>query len=148
MCDRLWTELWRDSGGCTTQGAPKGKAERRNSQVKGQGAEEEIFPRLLARFFVYLREEKDMKAIVTVIGEDQVGIIADVTTTLAKQQVNVLDISQTIMQQFFTMMMLVDVSHAVISFEDVQKELKAVGEKMNVSIQIQNEEIYHAMHRL
>ena len=147
MCDRLWTELWRDSGGYT-QGAPKGKAERRNSQVKGQGAEDGNFPRLLARFFVYLREEKDMKAIVTVIGEDQVGIIADVTTSLAKQQVNVLDISQTIMQQFFTMMMLVDVSQAAISFEDVQKELKAVGEKMNVSVQIQHEEIYHAMHRL
>lgn len=89
-----------------------------------------------------------MKAIVTVIGEDQVGIIAEVTATLAKQQVNVLDISQTIMQQFFTMMMMVDVSHAAICFEEVQKELKVVGDKMNVSIQIQNEEIYHAMHRL
>lgn len=89
-----------------------------------------------------------MKAIVTVIGEDQVGIIAEVTMALAKQRVNVLDISQTIMQQFFTMMMLVDVSDALLSFEEIQQELKAVGEKMNVSIQMQHEEIYHAMHRL
>ena len=89
-----------------------------------------------------------MKAIVTVIGEDQVGIIAEVTKCLAKQEVNVLDISQTIMQQFFTMMMLVEVSNALVSFEEIQKELKAVGEKMNVSIQMQHEDIYHAMHRL
>jgi len=89
-----------------------------------------------------------MKAIVTVIGEDQVGIIAEVTMALAKQKVNVLDISQTIMQQFFTMMMLVDVTDALVSFEEIQKELKSVGEKMNVSIQMQHEDIYHAMHRL
>lgn len=89
-----------------------------------------------------------MKAIVTVIGEDQVGIIAEVTMALAKQKVNVLDISQTIMQQFFTMMMLVDVTDALVSFEEIQKELKAVGDKMNVSIQMQHEDIYHAMHRL
>ena len=89
-----------------------------------------------------------MKAIVTVVGVDKIGIIAGVSKALAECKVNIMDISQTILQDYFTMMMLVDVTDALISFEDVQKELKVVGQKMNVSIQMQHEDIYHAMHRL
>ena len=88
-----------------------------------------------------------MNAIVTVIGQDRVGIIAAVCNCLAGQQVNILDISQTIMQNSFTMVMAVDLS-AAESFEKVNGSLKALGEEMCLSIRIQREEIFNAMHSI
>jgi ACT domain-containing protein len=87
------------------------------------------------------------RAIVSVIGKDQVGIIAKVTTLLAEQRVNILDISQTILQDFFTMMMLVDVTN----FEDLgslQQQLSELGKSLGLNINIQLEEIFQAMHRV
>lgn len=89
-----------------------------------------------------------MRAIVTVIGKDQVGIIAAVCTLLAQHNVNVLDISQTVLQDYFTMIMLVDAAGAKVSFAALAKALEEAGSQRNLSIRIQREDIFQAMHRI
>ena len=89
-----------------------------------------------------------MKAIVTVVGQDRVGIIAAVCTKLAEYRVNVLDISQTIMQGFFTMMMAVDVSESTLPLAQLGEDMDAVGKEMGLSIRVQREDIFEAMHRV
>jgi len=89
-----------------------------------------------------------MRAIVTVIGHDRVGIIAEVCAILASQGVNVLDISQTVMQEYFTMIMLVDASGATVPFAQLKEELAAAGEARGLDIRIQREDIFNAMHRI
>ncbi len=89
-----------------------------------------------------------MTAIVTVIGKDRVGIIADVCALLAKNHVNVLDISQTVMQEYFTMIMMVDVTAAEIPFADLVSLLEDEGKKLNLTIHAQREDIFNAMHRI
>ena len=90
---------------------------------------------------------KKRRAIVSVIGKDQVGIIAKVTNILSDNKINILDISQTILQDFFTMMMLVDVS-GYENLDQLQKQFTDLGEEMNLKINIQLEEIFQAMHRV
>ena len=87
------------------------------------------------------------RAIVSVIGKDQVGIIAKVTNVLADNKINILDISQTILQDFFTMMMIVDVAD-LQDLESLQKQLSDIGTTLNLNINIQLEEIFQAMHRV
>ncbi|MBP3208719.1 MAG: ACT domain-containing protein [Oscillospiraceae bacterium] len=89
-----------------------------------------------------------MNAIVTVIGKDRVGIIAAVCIKLAEMNINVLDISQTIMQGKFTMIMAVDVSEATVSFAEVRDALAELGREMELTIRIQREEIFNAMHTI
>ncbi len=89
-----------------------------------------------------------MNAIVTVIGMDRVGIIAAVCIKLAELNINVLDISQTIMQGNFTMIMAVDVSQATASFTEIRDSLADLGREMELSIRIQREEIFNAMHSI
>ena len=89
-----------------------------------------------------------MRAIVTVVGKDRVGIIANVCDLLAKYQVNVLDISQTILQEFFTMTMLVDVSTATVPFARLQEDLSVLGQEKGLDIRVQQEAIFDAMHRI
>ena len=90
-----------------------------------------------------------MKAIVTVIGKDRVGIIAEVCSLLASLNVNINDINQTVMQNdFFTMVMLADVSQSSVSFGEVSEKLSKKGEEMGLSIKIQLEDIFNAMHRI
>ena len=89
-----------------------------------------------------------MNAIVTVIGKDRVGIIAAVCIKLAEMNINVLDISQTIMQGKFTMIMAVDVSEATVSFAEVRDALAELGQEMELTIHIQREEIFNAMHTI
>lgn len=89
-----------------------------------------------------------MKAIVTVIGKDCVGIIAAVCTLLSERNVNVLDISQTVMQDYFTMMMLVDAGAATVPFAALKEELAAAGEARGLDIRIQREDIFNSMHRI
>ena len=89
-----------------------------------------------------------MRAIVTVIGKDRVGIIASVCALLAEHKVNVLDISQTVMQEYFTMIMLVDASEVGVPFADLVTLLEQKGQDMNLSIRIQREDIFNAMHRI
>ena len=88
------------------------------------------------------------KAIITVVGKDRVGIIAGVCTYLAEHQINILDITQTIVKGFFNMMMVVDVENITKSFGEVAQELEQVGEEIGVSVKIQREEIFLKMHRI
>ena len=89
-----------------------------------------------------------MNAIVTVVGQDKVGIIAAVCNRLAGYNVNILDISQTILQGAFTMVMAVDVSAASASFGELGGALSDLGTEMGLSIRIQREEIFDAMHHI
>jgi len=89
-----------------------------------------------------------MKAIVTVIGGDQVGIIAAISTILADKSINIEDVNQTIMGNSFTMMMLVDLTDAEVSFDAVRQELAELGTNMSLSIRIQREEIFMSMHQV
>ena len=89
-----------------------------------------------------------MRAIVTVIGKDRVGIIADVCTRLAAWQVNILDISQTVMQGNFTMTMLVDLEKCDMPFRELSEQLRLRGEEQKLSIRMQREDIFEAMHRV
>lgn len=89
-----------------------------------------------------------MKAIVTVNGKDQVGIIATVCTLLSLHNVNVLDISQTIQQGYFTMTMLVDPSQSDIPFAALVTELDRAGEKLHMSIRAQREDIFDTMYKI
>ena len=89
-----------------------------------------------------------MKAIVTVVGKDRVGIIAQVCAQLASYNVNVLDISQTVMQGYFTMMMAVDVTGCAIPLAELAKAMEEKGKEMNLNIRLQREDIFEAMHRV
>ena len=88
------------------------------------------------------------KAIITVVGKDTVGIIAKVCTYLAENQINILDISQTIVQGYFNMMMIVDISNMAKPFGETADDLAAVGEAIGVKVKIQSEEIFTKMHRI
>lgn len=88
------------------------------------------------------------KGIITVVGKDQVGIIAKVCTYLAENEVNILDISQTIVQGYFNMMMIVNHDTSNKAFNDLADELAALGKEIGVDIKIQHEEIFNMMHRL
>jgi len=89
-----------------------------------------------------------MRAIITVIGQDRIGIIARVTGILAQCRVNVLDISQTILQEFFTMTMLTDLAAMEISLEELSAKLKEAGDEMGLSIRVQHEDLFRSMHRI
>ena len=89
-----------------------------------------------------------MTAIVTVVGKDRVGIIAAVCAKLAEFNVNVLDISQTVMQGYFTMMMAVEVSQCNMTVAELAKSMEAVGGDMGLSIRVQREDIFQSMHRI
>ena len=89
-----------------------------------------------------------MKAIVTVVGEDKKGIIAKVSTVLYENDINIQDISQTIMQNMFTMIMLVDFRSSSISVQEISDKLNSVAEEMGLSIHVQREEIFTSMHRI
>lgn len=88
------------------------------------------------------------KTIITVVGKDTVGIIAGVCTYLAENKINILDISQTIVQEYFNMMMIVDTSASDKSHGDMSDELKALGEEIGVIIKCQREDIFKSMHRV
>lgn len=88
------------------------------------------------------------KTIITVVGKDCVGIIAKVCNYLADHEVNILDISQTIVDEYFNMMMIADFSNVNQDFETCQDELKALGQEMGLEIRCQKEEIFHMMHRI
>jgi len=89
-----------------------------------------------------------MKVIVTVVGKDAVGIIASVCVQLASYNVNVLDISQTVMQGYFTMMMAVDTSKCPIPLAELAQQMEEKGKEMGLSIRLQRGDIFEAMHRV
>ncbi len=89
-----------------------------------------------------------MKAIVTVTGKDKTGIIAGVSAALSACGVNILDISQTVLQDYFAMIMLVDVSCSTVSFGELSSKLEDTGKNMCMDIRIMREELFDAMHRI
>ncbi len=88
------------------------------------------------------------KTIITVIGKDQVGIIAKVCTYLAEHNINILDIDQSIIQGFFHMMMIVDANEADKDFSALVDDLAALGNEMGLQIKMQHEDIFDIMHRI
>ncbi len=88
------------------------------------------------------------KSIITVVGKDTVGIIAKVCGYLAENNINILDISQTIVQGYFNMMMIVDASNAKNDFDTSADELAALGDEIGVQIKMQQEDIFNSMHRI
>ena len=88
------------------------------------------------------------RIIVTVIGQDQVGIIAAVSAVLAEAQANIVDISQTTLQEFFAMIMMADLAQASQPFAEIKRRLNAKGEEMGLRIDAQHEEVFNYMHRV
>ena len=89
-----------------------------------------------------------MKAIVTVVGKDRVGIIAGVCTKLASYNINVLDISQTVLQGYITMSMVTDISEASLPLAEIAEQMEKVGSEFGMSVRIQRADIFDAMHRI
>ncbi|MFW6264812.1 MAG: ACT domain-containing protein [Bacillota bacterium] len=89
-----------------------------------------------------------MQAIITVIGMDKIGIIAKVSNVLAANNVNILDISQTILGDYFTMMMLVDLEKTELPLDELKVILNKTGEELGLSIKLQHEDIFRSMHRI
>ncbi|MDY6313642.1 MAG: ACT domain-containing protein [Clostridia bacterium] len=89
-----------------------------------------------------------MKAVISVVGHDKVGIIAKVSALLAEHNVNILDISQTVMQGYFTMIMLVDVEKLDIKFGDFADLMSGFGDTIDMNIRVQHEDIFNSMHRI
>lgn len=93
-------------------------------------------------------KEAFMKGIITVIGKDKVGIIASVCSLLSEKDINILDISQTIVQGYFNMMMIVDMSKSTQEFTQVVDELAVLGNTLEVEIRLQHQQIFDCMHRI
>lgn len=89
-----------------------------------------------------------MKAILTVIGRDKVGIIAGISNELLKLNINILDVNQTIMDKYFTMIMMLDLKECDSNFESIKSSLVIKGEELGVEVKIQREEIFNSMHTL
>ena len=89
-----------------------------------------------------------MKAVITVVGKDRTGIIAKVSSYLAEKEINILDISQTIMQELYTMIMLVDTEGSGIHAKELSEDLRKIGEEMNLAINMQHEGLFTSMHRV
>lgn len=89
-----------------------------------------------------------MRVVLTVIGQDKVGIIAGVSNTLAECNINIININQNIMQGFFNMVLIADMSEAIVSLQEAKDKVHALGEKIGVDIRMQSEDIFKAMHRV
>lgn len=89
-----------------------------------------------------------MKCIITVLGSDKVGIIARICTYLAEKEVNVLDISQTIVKGYFNMMMIVEITKELQTTKEIEHKLTNIGEELGIVVTIQNEDIFNCMHRI
>lgn len=89
-----------------------------------------------------------MKAILTVIGRDKVGIVAGISNELLKLNINILDVNQTIMDKYFTMIMMLDLKDSTYGFDEIKSSLLKKGEELLVDVKIQREEIFNSMHTL
>lgn len=92
--------------------------------------------------------EKSSRVIVTVIGQDMVGIIAGVSAVLAAGGANIIDISQTTLREFFAMIMMVDLEKATLPFDEIKRRLQAKGQEMGLRIDAQHEDVFKYMHRI
>lgn len=89
-----------------------------------------------------------MRAVVTVMGKDRTGIIARTSALLAENEINILDITQTIIQDIFTMVMFVDIEKSVIGFSEIAEQLDKLAKGLSLEIRIQHEDIFNSMHRI
>ena len=89
-----------------------------------------------------------MRAVVTVMGKDRTGIIARTSALLAENEINILDITQTIIQDIFTMVMFVDIEKSVIGFSEIAEQLDKLAKELSLEIRIQHEDIFNSMHRI
>ena len=89
-----------------------------------------------------------MKAVITVVGKDKVGIIALASTECAKYGANIIDISQTVMEEYFTMIMLVDLSGVTVDFSEFAVSMESVGKENSIDIHVMHEDIFNSMHRI
>ena len=89
-----------------------------------------------------------MRAVITVVGKDMVGILSSVSNKCARNQVNIIEVSQSILQEMFCMIMLVDVSKCSVLFTAFAEELETMGNEMNLSIHVMHEDIFNSMHRI
>ncbi len=92
--------------------------------------------------------DKKGRVVITVVGQDRVGIVAGVSTTLAEMKINIIDISQTIMADLFTMIMLVDISGATLPLDEIKRRLDETARQLGLQILAQHEEIFRYMHRV
>ena len=88
-----------------------------------------------------------MKAVITVIGKDSVGILAKVSEACSKADVNIVEVTQSVLQDMFAMIMLVEIDKSNIGFEQLRTNLKAVGESTNTKVHVMHEDIFNSMHR-
>ncbi|WP_027339446.1 ACT domain-containing protein [Halonatronum saccharophilum] len=95
-----------------------------------------------------VKETGQKRAVLTVLGSDKVGIVAKVTALLAKHNANILDISQTLLEDLFSMIMLIDIEDLSLDFETLNKELEELSKELEVQIKLQNEEVFRYMHRI
>lgn len=110
-----------------------------------------LFAKPLTKYAIMNKNEKvghEMKAILTVIGMDKVGIVASVSQLLQELNINILDISQTIMEENFTMMMMVDITDSTVDIAEAQTQFKKLEKKLGVTIRLQREDLFQAMHQL
>ena len=89
-----------------------------------------------------------MKAVITVIGKDSVGILAKVSEACSKADVNIVEVTQSVLQDMFAMIMLVEIDKSNIGFEQLRTNLKAVGESTNTKVHVMHEDIFNSMHRI
>lgn len=89
-----------------------------------------------------------MRAVITVIGKDMVGILARVSAICAKNQVNVIEVTQSVLQDVFAMIMLVDISKSTVSFSQLSDELTTSGNEINLTVHVMHEDIFNSMHRI
>lgn len=94
------------------------------------------------------KQEVKMKAVITVIGKDSVGILAKVSEACSKADVNIVEVTQSVLQDMFAMIMLVEIDKSNIGFEQLRTNLKAVGESTNTKIHVMHEDIFNSMHRI
>lgn len=97
---------------------------------------------------VFILKEENMKAVLTIIGQDKVGIIAKVSNVLAESNINILDINQTVMREYFTMIMLTDLDDMNVSFADIQDKFEETEKELGMTIRIQREDIFTQMHEV
>ena len=89
-----------------------------------------------------------MKAVITVIGKDSVGILAKVSEACSKADVNIVEVTESVLQDMFAMIMLVEIDKSNIGFEQLRTNLKAVGESTNTKVHVMHEDIFNSMHRI
>ena len=94
------------------------------------------------------KTEENMKAIITVIGKDAVGILAKVSDVCAKSSVNIVEVTQSVLQDMFAMIMLVEIDKSTVGFDELSKKLDEVGDKTNTKIHIMHEDIFNSMHKI